>query len=209
MKYDNEIFWLRDNLQRQNYRTFANISNEDFYDAELDKLIDSYFNVILDKFSEYKNSVVKIHINHLITIATKKDIKLDFLINMVLKQAEHVYFCVREDMSAQLKSLYTVQVLHGRTEPQHLYSVAHDDWEDTKHFEHDQATYNSCKNAIKRDMIILSGIYNSMPDDKKTLAVYEQWASESGRYHRPATFAHDDFHVSDNIYDFFQVKDVK
>lgn len=199
MKYDNEILWSR---------PYPHRPRPDEFVAEQDKLIDSYFNVILDKFSEYKNSVVKIHIGHLVAIAIKKNIKLDLIINMAVKQAEHVYFCVREDMSSQLKSLYTLQMLHNKTETQHLYSVAHDDWEDTKHFEYDKEIYNSCKKAIKRDVVILSGIYNSMPDDKKTLAVYEQWASESGRYHRPATFAHDDFHVSDNIYDFFQVKDV-
>ena len=192
IKYGNEIFWTG---------PFA--KNPKF---SIKELYDGYVDTFFNGFDKYKDCVVKINMSQVESISRYANISTNLLIKKINAAADHVHFCVRKNIQEQLKSTYALFYLvdyNTEMSPLEHDNFAHKSWQDSRHIGYNSNLLKNCKSIIRHNLDLIAKVYNVLPADKKTLAVYEEWAEESSRYKRPMTFEFDNFEVDFKLLDFF------
>lgn len=192
LQYGNEIFWTG---------PFA--KNPKF---SIGDLYDSYVQTFFDGFDKYKNSVVKINMSQIESISRYSNISPRLLIKKINLSADQIHFCVRKDIREQLRSTYALFYLvnyNKEMTPSDHDNFAHKNWEENRHIQHDNTLLENCKSIIHNNLQAMGKVYSSLPENKRKLAIYEDWADSNSRYKRPMTFEFDDFSVDFKLSDFF------
>ena len=166
-----------------------------------------YLNTLLTAMDQYKDCVVKISPTHINNLCRRHNISTRMFYKLLNPHADKNYFCVRDNIAEQIKSFYALLMLHRtKDKNQSLEQFAHLSWEDSVHVPHDNKVLALAKNSVKGDLEGMSAFYNQLPQNKKELLIYEDWADPNDKYKRDMTFDTEDFGVDYKLSDFFDMR---
>lgn len=159
----------------------------------LNKLYSSFMDILVNGLDEYKDAVIKICPQQIRNICNRCDISEIMFFRMLKQHTSIFYFCIREQLNEQWKSLYAMIMLSSES------THAHAEWEGNKYILQDKIILEQCKNIIKSDLIMMSAQYSKMSDEKKQLLIYEDWSDKSDKYSRGLDFEFDIFDSDDDL----------
>lgn len=187
-----------------------NYAGEIFFSGifpQYESLYKTYLNTLLTSMDQYKDCVVKINPLHINKLCTRHNISREMFFRLLNPHADKNYFCVRDNIAEQIKSFYALLMLHStKHKNQSFEQFAHSSWKDSVHVPHNNKVLALAKNLVKSDLEVLSAFYNKLPQNKKELLVYEDWADSNDKYKRDMTFDTEDFGVDYKLSDFFDVR---
>lgn len=165
---------------------------------DLDELYSNYHDILLNGLDQYKDAVIKITPQQIRNICRYKSHRhrgiVDTMFFRMLKpHTSTFYFCIRENLCKQWKSLYAMMMLI----PEGIN--AHDEWEGSKYIPQDKIILEQSKNIIKADLVTMSNYYSKISDEKKQLLVYEDWQDKNDKYSRGLEFEFDVFDSDDDL----------
>ena len=170
-----------------------------------EEMYNNYFDVLINGLDKYKDAVVKITPQQIRNICSRKNIKFTMFFKMLKPHTSKFYFCVRENLSDQLKSLYALMALSNDIpDNKTIEEFAHMSWEGTKFLPHNEQYLEQAKYIIQADLEMLSVMYNKTPDDKKQLLIYENWANINDKYTREIEFEKDVFNIDLKLNNYFE-----
>lgn len=186
--------------------------NESESSQILSVLNKQYFDSLLSGLNQYKNSVIKITPSQITSLCNENNISLSLFTKLVKPHATKNYFCVRNNLPDQVKSFYALMMLYSSAGKNYdsFEEYAHASWGIGKgkrlRVLHNDEVLTLAKETIKNDLVMLSEIYNELPEHKKQLLVYEDWADPNDKYKRDMTFDTTNFDVDYRLSDFFDVR---
>lgn len=160
---------------------------------DFDKLYSNYFDILLNGLDQYKDTVIKITPQQIRNICKHRGMPDTMFFRMLKPHTSTFYFCIRENLCKQWKSLYAMMMLI----PTGI--DAHTEWEGNKYIPQDKIILEQSKNIIKADLVTLSAQYSKLPEDRKQLLIYEDWANKSDKYSRGLDFEFDIFDSDDDL----------